>query len=41
MHDACIIYPYFHLDFCERDVCTILPASVGLTQAHPNKSHTD
>ena len=33
-----IPFPYFHVDFCEHDTCTILPASVGLTQAHPNKN---
>ena len=35
-HDACTINPYFRIDFCERDARTILPTSVGLTQAHPN-----
>jgi len=29
-------HPYFHVDFCEHDVRTILLASVGLTQACPN-----
>ena len=30
MHDARTITPYFHIDFCERDTCTILLTSVGL-----------
>ena len=30
-HDPCIINPYFNIDFCKYDACTILPASVGLT----------
>ena len=32
-HDACTINPYFHLDLCERDNRTILPATVGLLLA--------
>ena len=36
MHDARTIIPYFHIDFYERDTCAILPAYVGLDQAHPN-----
>ena len=36
MHDACTINPYFHVDFCKRDVRTILPASAGIAQTHPN-----
>ena len=34
MHDACTIYLYYHVDFCERDSRTILPVSVRLAQAH-------
>ena len=30
MHSARTINPYFHIDFCECDAHTILPASVGL-----------
>jgi len=30
-------HPYFHVYFCERDARTMLPASVGLAQARPNK----
>ena len=37
MHDAYTINPYFQVDFCAGNARTILPASVGLTQAHPNK----
>ena len=37
MHNACTINPYFHLEFCEQKPHTILPASVGLAQACPNK----
>jgi len=29
-------HPYFRLGFCKREVCAILLASVGLTQACPN-----
>ena len=36
MHDTRTINPYFHVDFCECDAHTILLASVGLAQAHPN-----
>ena len=40
MHDACTINQYFHVDFCKHDTCTILLASMGLTQACPNNSDT-
>ena len=36
MHDTYIITPYFHVEFCEYDTRTILPASMGFNQAHPN-----
>ena len=35
-HDAYTITPCFHVEFCECDTHTILPTSVGFTQAHPN-----
>ena len=35
-HDGCSINLYFHVDFCERDTCTILSASLGLAQTCPN-----
>ena len=35
-HGAHTINPFFHIHFCEHDTRTILPASVGLAQAHPN-----
>ena len=31
-------YPYFNVDFCERNAHTRRLASVELTQAHPNNS---
>ena len=36
-HDARTINPYFNVDFVNATIGTILPASVGLTQARPNK----
>ena len=34
-------YPYFNVDFCERDARTRRLASVGLAQARPNKYAID
>ena len=36
MHKVLTINPYFHIDFCEYNTRTILPASIRLTEARPN-----